>query len=283
MNLDRPSIIDELTARQILTLAGHLAPAERKPMRCIFHAEKRPSLSILDRGYRCFSCGAHGGLLDLRDCRRFWLRPPECCARVRGATSWLRLRLPLWRKQRAFPLTFLPRWQRMTSAASSTRISLRWLSRAFSRSAQTRIVAAVDVGKRRRQDCAVRVTTCRHYRSKAVPALTIAEGDTDTVTAWLHKIPAIGLPGASMPFAVDSRSRRGLSGSASCSRQRYAGRVRGFRRCSPPAFDRLRRTHSPPKPRASQRPERDAPRVEQQLRQRMGATCCGSLGDYRFH
>jgi len=37
-----------------------------------------------------------------------------------------------------------------------------------------------------------------HYRSKAVPALTIAEGDTDTVTAWLHKIPAIGLPGASM-------------------------------------------------------------------------------------
>jgi hypothetical protein len=65
MSPDRPSIVDELTARQILTLAGHVAPAERKPMRCIFHAERRPSLSILDRGYRCWACGAHGGLLDL--------------------------------------------------------------------------------------------------------------------------------------------------------------------------------------------------------------------------
>jgi len=62
---DRESILDQLTARQILTLAGHVAPAERKPMCCIFHAEKRPSLSILDRGYRCWACGAHGGLLDL--------------------------------------------------------------------------------------------------------------------------------------------------------------------------------------------------------------------------
>lgn len=36
------------------------------------------------------------------------------------------------------------------------------------------------------------------YRDKGVPALTIAEGDTDTATLWFHRVPAIGLPGATM-------------------------------------------------------------------------------------
>jgi DNA primase len=63
--MNRTSVLDRLTARDILRLAGHAVPRERKRMRCLFHSETRPSLSILDRGFRCHACGVHGGLLDL--------------------------------------------------------------------------------------------------------------------------------------------------------------------------------------------------------------------------
>jgi len=59
------SVLDSLTARQVLALAGHDVPAERKPMLCLFHSDRHPSLSILERGFRCHGCGAKGGLLDL--------------------------------------------------------------------------------------------------------------------------------------------------------------------------------------------------------------------------
>jgi hypothetical protein len=62
---DRESVLEKLSARDILRLAGHVAPGEKKLMRCIFHADKHPSLSILDRGFRCHACGARGGLADL--------------------------------------------------------------------------------------------------------------------------------------------------------------------------------------------------------------------------
>lgn len=59
------SVLDRLSARDILRLAGHNAPGEKKLMHCLFHADKHPSLSILERGFKCHACGAKGGLIDL--------------------------------------------------------------------------------------------------------------------------------------------------------------------------------------------------------------------------
>jgi hypothetical protein len=59
------SVFDGLSARAILRLAGHDVPGDKKLMHCLFHADKHPSLSILERGFKCHACGSKGGLIDL--------------------------------------------------------------------------------------------------------------------------------------------------------------------------------------------------------------------------
>ncbi|MHB8462581.1 MAG: CHC2 zinc finger domain-containing protein [Vulcanimicrobiaceae bacterium] len=59
------SAADLATARDVLRIAGFSEPNRGSMMHCPIHAERSPSFHLLERGYRCFGCGAHGGVLDL--------------------------------------------------------------------------------------------------------------------------------------------------------------------------------------------------------------------------
>lgn len=59
------TVAHKLTARELLRLAGFAEPNRGGMMLCPIHAERSPSFHLLERGFRCFGCGAHGGVLDL--------------------------------------------------------------------------------------------------------------------------------------------------------------------------------------------------------------------------
>lgn len=60
------SIVERVSVRDVLRLAGCGEPNDRGFLTCPLHAERTPSFHIIgDRGWRCFGCGRHGGILDL--------------------------------------------------------------------------------------------------------------------------------------------------------------------------------------------------------------------------
>lgn len=59
------SIFDCATARDIVRMAGFAEPDRAGMMHCPIHAERSASFHVLDKGFRCFGCNAHGGMLDL--------------------------------------------------------------------------------------------------------------------------------------------------------------------------------------------------------------------------
>ena len=62
----RPSVLTTATTTAVLSAAGYPAPTScSKLVHCYFHADRTPSLRLFDRGFRCFGCGAHGGVSDL--------------------------------------------------------------------------------------------------------------------------------------------------------------------------------------------------------------------------
>lgn len=58
------SIVDRATPRDVLRLAGFAEPNRQGMMHCPVHYERSASLHVLERGFHCFGCGVHGGLLD---------------------------------------------------------------------------------------------------------------------------------------------------------------------------------------------------------------------------
>lgn len=65
---DRDSIVDRLSIVAVLRAAGVVMPDDPKRLiRCPLplHDDGTPSFRAFDRGFRCFGCGQHGGVLDL--------------------------------------------------------------------------------------------------------------------------------------------------------------------------------------------------------------------------
>ena len=50
-------------------------------IRCMFHAEKTPSLKIYERSFYCFGCGAHGSVIDFVG-RLFDLKPLDAVKKL---------------------------------------------------------------------------------------------------------------------------------------------------------------------------------------------------------
>ena len=61
------SILNCLRVTDVLRLAGLPEPNTRGWFACPVHADRHPSAHIVPggRGWRCFACGAHGGIVDL--------------------------------------------------------------------------------------------------------------------------------------------------------------------------------------------------------------------------
>lgn len=60
------SVVDRLGVADVLLAAGREAPNPRGWFICPSHADARPSAHVVGgRGWRCFGCGAKGGVLDL--------------------------------------------------------------------------------------------------------------------------------------------------------------------------------------------------------------------------
>ena len=61
----RGSITDRATAFDVLRLAEFEGPNRGGMIRCPIHLERSASFHLLGGGFRCFGCGAHGGVLEL--------------------------------------------------------------------------------------------------------------------------------------------------------------------------------------------------------------------------
>ncbi|MGC2634344.1 MAG: CHC2 zinc finger domain-containing protein, partial [Candidatus Cybelea sp.] len=63
------SVLERATMLDALQIAGIAAPDKSGFTRCPFHNDRRPSLHLVGpkgaaTGFKCFSCGANGGILD---------------------------------------------------------------------------------------------------------------------------------------------------------------------------------------------------------------------------
>ena len=63
---DTELIKSRLSCAELLRLHGYDLNRKNK-CRCAFHDDTKPSMQIYDDGYHCFSCGAHGDVIDLTE------------------------------------------------------------------------------------------------------------------------------------------------------------------------------------------------------------------------
>jgi hypothetical protein len=61
------SVIERVDVRDVLRVAGFEEPDKRGFLSCPLHTERSASFHIVGdgTGWRCFGCGARGGILDL--------------------------------------------------------------------------------------------------------------------------------------------------------------------------------------------------------------------------
>lgn len=61
------SVVDRVSVADVLRSAGFEEPNRRGFVSCPLHAERSASFHVVGdgRGWRCFGCGAKGGVLDL--------------------------------------------------------------------------------------------------------------------------------------------------------------------------------------------------------------------------
>ena len=61
------SIVDRVTVHDVLNSAGYEPPNRNGFVSCPLHAERSASFHVVGdgSGWRCFGCGARGGVLDL--------------------------------------------------------------------------------------------------------------------------------------------------------------------------------------------------------------------------
>ena len=64
MRFDTDEIKRRLSCRELLEMHGYSVSRQNK-CRCAFHDDTNPSMQVYDDGYHCFSCGAHGDVIDL--------------------------------------------------------------------------------------------------------------------------------------------------------------------------------------------------------------------------
>lgn len=57
------SNLDVLRAKQVRITDLIKVPASKKIL-CLFHTDKSPSMHVYPTSYHCFSCGAHGDVID---------------------------------------------------------------------------------------------------------------------------------------------------------------------------------------------------------------------------
>ena len=66
---DRPEKTAKLTAASMERAREYpieeIIPVRRGMARCPFHPDRRPSMSVKNNRYKCFSCGARGDAIDL--------------------------------------------------------------------------------------------------------------------------------------------------------------------------------------------------------------------------
>lgn len=64
MRFDTDLIKSRLSCSDMLAMHGYTISRQNK-CRCAFHDDTKPSMQVYDDGYHCFSCGAHGDVIDL--------------------------------------------------------------------------------------------------------------------------------------------------------------------------------------------------------------------------
>ena len=106
MKYDASTIKRVVSCRELLALNG-IETDRKGKARCIFHDDKHASMHIYSSGFKCFSCNAHGDVIDLA-CQLYSVSFNDACrilAEQNGiapsqSDEWRRIRAEQDRKRR---------------------------------------------------------------------------------------------------------------------------------------------------------------------------------------
>lgn len=165
---------------------------------CPYHDDHRPeNFSASERGYKCFACGAKGGLRALA--QKLGVQSGCTVARVSGGLSTDTFSLAEYAQAKALPVDFLK--------------SLGLHDRKYRGEAAMVIPYHDEAGTEVARRYRLALTGSRRFSwatgSKALPYglerlsdarqagyIVLVEGESDCQTLWYHGLPALGMPGA---------------------------------------------------------------------------------------
>ncbi len=160
---------------------------------CPFHADDHPTnFSVSERGYKCFACGAQGGLHALA--ARLGVAVARLHGNGRGNNTFFSL--AQYARDKSLPEAFLRELgmvDRKHGGVPAVRIPYRDATGAEV-AVRYRIAATGDKFRWQRN------TKAQPYGldrlDPAAGSVILVEGESDAQTLWLHGLPAVGIPGA---------------------------------------------------------------------------------------
>ncbi len=181
------------------------APPARWPDRkgeywplCPFHPDRHTgSFTVSEQGYKCFSCNARGGLVELA--RHLGVDIKSCSrAVVSGGVDGGNISLAGYAEAKRLPEDFLGSVFGIAERKRSGRLTLRmpYLDEGGAELC-VRYRIALDGSDRFRMAGSSKLSLYGLWRlDKAAEDVLLVEGESDTQTLVYHGIPALGVPGA---------------------------------------------------------------------------------------
>lgn len=167
---------------------------------CPFHADHHAgSFSVSERGFSCFACGAKGGLAELAD--RLGVAVLQANPGGNGLPFFLPLTLEEYATAKRLPLPFLEGLGLRTARHSGRQaVRIPYLDKAGSEVAVRFRHSLAGAGKGRftwrKGDSPLPYGLWRLGEVREAGYVVLVEGESDSQTLWLHRLPALGIPGA---------------------------------------------------------------------------------------
>lgn len=162
--------------------------------RCPFHADTVPdNFSVSERGYKCFSCSAQGGLRDLADKLGVSIETAQATPAAPIPAD-----LPSYARYKQIPQAYLETLGlRTISVGGDKCIRMPYFDETGTETTARLRMAMTGKNKFRwPKGAKIGPYGLWLLASWPEPYVLLVEGESDAQTAWYHGIPCLGIPGA---------------------------------------------------------------------------------------